>query len=263
MIVVKIGGSVRNLDPILDDLAATDEAFVVVHGASRALNELSEQLGAPPRMVESERGETSRFTDSTTMDQFLMAYAGQANKRIVERLRQRGVNAFGLCGLDGGVVRGVRRLDLRIRENGKTKVLHGNHVGRITAVDSGLLAALLSQGLVPVICPPIAAEDGTAINVDGDRLAAEIAVALAARMLIIFVDTPGLLRDRADEMSVIRQLTCNDADELLAAIGGRARVKLRAAADARRRGVGSVGIADGRGAGPLVGAIAGGGTWLR
>jgi acetylglutamate/LysW-gamma-L-alpha-aminoadipate kinase len=251
MIVVKIGGSVRHLDPILEDVATTTEQAIVVHGASRELDDLSTRLGSPPRMVESERGDVSRFTDAATMDHFLMAYAGRANKRIVERLRQLGVNAFGLCGLDGGVVRGTRRPALRIRENGRTKVLHNNHVGSIDTVDEVLLGRLLAAGVTPVICPPIAAEDGTAINVDGDRLAAEIAV------------TPGLLRDPSDETSLIGRLTTREAERLIPDIGGRARVKLRASAEARIRGVGAVCVADGRVPRPLFSALSGEGTWVR
>jgi acetylglutamate/LysW-gamma-L-alpha-aminoadipate kinase len=263
MIVVKIGGSVRHLDPILEDVATTTEQAIVVHGASRELDDLSTRLGSPPRMVESERGDVSRFTDAATMDHFLMAYAGRANKRIVERLRQLGVNAFGLCGLDGGVVRGTRRPALRIRENGRTKVLHNNHVGSIDTVDEVLLGRLLAAGVTPVICPPIAAEDGTAINVDGDRLAAEIAVALGATLLIIFADTPGLLRDPSDETSLIGRLTTREAERLIPDIGGRARVKLRASAEARIRGVGAVCVADGRVPRPLFSALSGEGTWVR
>ena len=263
MIVVKIGGSVRRLDPLLEDIAATTERVVVVHGASRDLDDLSTRLGAPPRMVESARGDVSRFTNSTTMDHFLMAYAGKANKRIVERLRQLGVNAFGLCGLDGGAVRGTRRPDLRVYENGRTKVLHANHVGSIDSVDTSLLESLVARGLTPVISPPIAAQDGTAINVDGDRLAAEIAVALGASRLMIFADTPGLLRDPADATTVIDRLSTHDAEALLSAIGGRARIKLRAVTEARRRGVGAACVADGRAARPLFSAMAGAGTWVR
>jgi acetylglutamate/LysW-gamma-L-alpha-aminoadipate kinase len=263
MIVVKIGGSVRHLDPLLEDLATTTERTVVVHGASRDLDDLSTRLGSPPRMVESERGDVSRFTDATTMDHFLMAYAGRANKRIVERLRQLGVNAFGLCGLDGGVVQGTRRPDLRIRENGRTKVLHHNHVGSITSVNGVLLQRLIDAGVTPVICPPIASEDGTAINVDGDRLAAEIAIALGATLLVIFADTPGLLRDPADETTLIGRLSTHDAERLIPAIGGRARVKLRASAEARLRGVGAVCVADGRVQRPLFSALSGAGTWVR
>ena len=192
-----------------------------------------------------------------------MAYAGRANKRIVERLRQLGVNAFGLCGLDGGVARGTRRSTLRVRENGRTRILHDNHVGSIDAVDATLLGTLLGAGLTPVICPPIAAEDGTAINVDGDRLAAEIAIAIGATLLIIFADTPGLLRDPADETSLIGRLSARDAEHLIPTIGGRARVKLRASAEARLRGVGAVCVADGRAQRPLFSALSGAGTWVR
>jgi [amino group carrier protein]-L-2-aminoadipate 6-kinase len=263
MIVVKIGGSVRRLDPLLEDIAATTEHVVVVHGASRDLDELSTRLGVPPRMMRSARGDVSRFTDSTTMDHFLMAYAGRANKRIVERLRQLGVDAFGLCGLDGGAVRGTRRPDLRVCEDGKAKVLHGNHVGSIDSVDAGLLEMLLARGLTPVISPPIAAHDGTAINVDGDRLAAEIAVALGASRLMIFADTPGLLRDPGDETSAIGRISTQDAEALLPAITGRARVKLRAVTEARRRGVAAACVADGRAAHHLFSATAGAGTWVR
>jgi acetylglutamate/LysW-gamma-L-alpha-aminoadipate kinase len=263
MIVVKIGGSVRQLDPLLEDIAATTERVVVVHGASRELDDLSTRLGSPPRMVESARGDVSRFTDSTTMDHFLMAYAGRANKRIVERLRQLGVNAFGCCGLDGGMVRGTRRPDLRVYEHGRTKVLHDNNVGSIDSVDSDLLGALLARGILPVLCPPIASEDGTAINVDGDRLAAEIAVALGATRLMIFADTPGLLRDAADETTLIGRISPQEAEALLPDIGGRARIKLRAVTQARLRGVGSACVADGRAARPFFSALAGAGTWVR
>src|SRR5438552_9673608 len=136
MIVIKIGGSVPLLDPLLLDIAAVSEQVVMVHGASRELDALSTALGHPPRIVESVRGEISRYTDDETMDHFLMAYAGKTNKRIVERLRQLSVNAIGLTGLDGGLVRGRRRRDLRIRDGQRMKLLHDNHVGSIEAVDA-------------------------------------------------------------------------------------------------------------------------------
>jgi acetylglutamate/LysW-gamma-L-alpha-aminoadipate kinase len=142
-------------------------------------------------------------------------------------------------------------------------VLHDNNVGSIDSVDAPLLESLLARGLTPVISPPIAAQDGTAINVDGDRLAAEIAVSLGASRLMIFADTPGLLRDPADETTIIQRLSTDDAEALLSAIGGRARIKLRAVTEARRRGVGSACVADGRAARPLFSAMAGAGTWVR
>lgn len=261
LLVLKIGGSVRDPEALLQDVAETiagGERIVLVHGASRDLNELSTRLGHPPRMVESGRGDVTRFTDSTTMDHFLMAYAGLANKRIVERLRQLGVNAVGLSGLDGGIVQGRRRADLRVVENGRARVLHDNFVGGIERVDTTLLTALLETGHAPVLTPPIAAEDGTAINVDGDRLAAEVAIALHADALFIFADTPGVLRRPDDESTRIASVTADTVDDL--GLSGRVRPKLQATLRAATHGVANVRIADGRGARPLQAALAGGGT---
>src|SRR5256714_15444133 len=100
-------------------------------GANGDLNDFSRGFGPPPRMVTSERGEVSRFTDALTMDHFLMAYAGKQNKRIVERLRALGANAVGLTAMDGGIAVGRRKPDLRIKEGDKIKVLHGDHSGTI------------------------------------------------------------------------------------------------------------------------------------
>ncbi|HEX6540084.1 MAG TPA: [LysW]-aminoadipate kinase [Candidatus Dormibacteraeota bacterium] len=265
LLVLKLGGSVRDPEALLQDVAETVAAgatrVVLVHGASRDLDELSTRLGYPPRMVESGRGDVTRFTDSTTMDHFLMAYAGLANKRIVERLRQLGANAAGLSGLDGGIVSGRRRADLRVVENGRPRVLHGNHVGGIERVDTGLLRTLLEREYLPVLTPPIAAEDGTAINVDGDRLAAEVAIALDAGALFIFADTPGILRDPADESSLLRVI---DSDNVAAlGLSGRVRPKLQAALRASAHGVADVRIAGGRGPRPLSAALGGAGTSVR
>lgn len=265
LLVLKIGGSLRDPDALLRDVAAItgDTApatrVIVVHGASRDLNELSTRLGHPPRMVESGRGDVTRFTDSTTMDHFLMAYAGLANKRIVERLRQLGVNALGLSGLDGGVVQGRRRGDLRVVDNGKTRILHGNHAGSIERVDGALLSLLCERGYTPVLTPPISAEDGTAINVDGDRLSAEVAIALGADALFIFADTPGILQDPADASTLLREISAGAGDEL-SRFSGRVRPKLQAALRASAHGVGDVRIADGRREHPVQAALAGAGT---
>src|SRR6202171_1368233 len=127
MLVIKIGGSLTDFDPLLRDVAACQEPLVLVHGANKELNELSARLSHPPRMVTSERGEISRFTDATTMDHFLMAYAGKQNKRIVERLRALGANAVGLTAMDGGIAIGPREHGLRIKGGEQGEALRGEH----------------------------------------------------------------------------------------------------------------------------------------
>jgi acetylglutamate/LysW-gamma-L-alpha-aminoadipate kinase len=247
---------------VLREIAELDEPVVIVHGASRELDELSNRLGSPPRIVESGRGDSTRYTDSETMDHFLMAYAGKVNKRIVERLRQLGVNAIGLTGLDGGTVRGRRRPDLRITENGRTKMLHDNHVGTIESVDPTLLTMLMASGYTPVLTPPIAGEDGTALNVDGDRMAAEIAIALEARAFIILSDTAGLLQDIDVATSTIGDVEPEDLEAVTDIAGGRMRTKIRAANRAQTNRIGAV-LSDGRIERPIAAALAGHGTRFR
>jgi [amino group carrier protein]-L-2-aminoadipate 6-kinase len=262
VLVIKIGGSLTDLDPLLEDVAACEEPLVLVHGANKELNDLSARLGHPPRMVTSERGEVSRFTDAATMDHFLMAYAGKQNKRIVERLRAQGANAVGLTAMDGGIAIGRRKPDIRIKEGEKTKILHGDHSGTIERIEPGLLRLLLDGGFLPVVTPPAISHEGVAINVDGDRLAMEIATALKAQRLLIFADTPGFMRDVNDEKSVIPLIHLDEIERVAEYGKGRARVKLLAAAQAIRRGIQAVGLLDGRGEHPLTRAFEGAGTWV-
>jgi acetylglutamate/LysW-gamma-L-alpha-aminoadipate kinase len=262
MLVIKIGGSLQHIDALLDDVARCAEPLVLVHGANRDLSDLSTRLGHPPRMVTSERGEVSRFTDDVTMDHFLMAYAGKANKRIVERLRARGVNAVGLTAMDGGIAVGRRKPDIRVREGEKTKVLHGDHSGSIERIEPQLLRLLLDHGYLPVLTPPAISHEGVAINVDGDRLAMEIAASLGAERLLIFADTPGFLRDPDDETTLIARIPAGQVPDFVSHARGRARVKLLAAQQAVQRGIKAVGLLDGRRGRPLTDALEGAGTWV-
>jgi acetylglutamate/LysW-gamma-L-alpha-aminoadipate kinase len=262
MLVIKIGGSLTDLDPLLRDVASCKEPLVLVHGGNKELNDLSTRLGHPPRMVTSERGEVSRFTDATTMNHFLMAYAGKQNKRIVERLHALGTNAVGLTAMDGGIAIGRRKPDLRVKEGEKVKVLHGDHSGTIERIEPRLLTMLLEGGYLPVVTPPAISADGVAINVDGDRLAMEIATRLKAERLLIFADTPGFMRDVSDDRSVIPLIHLDEVERVAEYGKGRARVKLLAAAQAIRRGIQAVGLLDGRGEHPLTRAFEGAGTWV-
>ncbi len=262
MLVCKVGGSAVALDRILADIARVEDRVVLVHGGNRELNELSTRLGHPPRMVTSERGEVSRYTDDLTMDHFLMAYCGKVNKRIVERLLALGVNAVGLSAMDGALARGRRKPVLRVREGDKVKVLRGDHAGSIDRVDTTLVRLLLDHGFLPVVCPPALSHEGEAINVDGDRLAAALAVALRADRLLIFADTPGLLRDLDDESTLVPFLPATELEGAFPFARGRARTKLIAARQALAGGIRTVILADGRRAHPLFEALAGAGTWV-
>jgi acetylglutamate/LysW-gamma-L-alpha-aminoadipate kinase len=214
-------------------------------------------------MITSSSGRVTRYTDAATMDTMLMAYCGKVNKRLVATLRAAGVNAVGLSAIDGGIATGRRKAVLRGAEDGKTKVFRDDHAGTLEHVDANLVRLLLDNGYIPVLTPPALGEEGVPINVDGDKLALELATALGATGLLFFSDTPGLLRDRDDETSLITAIDAAAPDAALAAAGGRMVVKVEAALGAIERGVGRVIFADGRGEAPVSRALRGEGTVVR
>jgi [amino group carrier protein]-L-2-aminoadipate 6-kinase len=264
MIVIKLGGSEGvDIPRFLESLTRVPEPYILVHGANVEMDALSRSLGIEPRLVSSSSGHISRYTDHDAMDVFLMAYCGKANKRIVEHLQRLGVNAVGLSGIDGAIARGRRKPHIRIIEDGKPKVLHEDYTGSIEQIDRRLLDLLLSNGYVPVLSPPALSHEGEAINVDGDKLAVELAVAFQADSLFIFSNTAGLLADVDDPSSTISEVPLDRLDEFLVMARGRMKTKVRAAADAARRGVGRVVLAGANDPDPLHACLTGSGTTLK
>jgi [amino group carrier protein]-L-2-aminoadipate 6-kinase len=267
MLVVKIGGGAAigegGYTNFAEDLASLAEPVVLVHGGNAEFSQLSGQLGMPPRMITSSSGRVTRYTDAATMDAMLMAYCGKVNKRLVATLRAAGVNAVGLSAIDGGIGVGRRKPVLRGSEDGKQKILRDDHAGTLETIDPSLILLLLDNGYVPAITPPALGEEGVPINVDGDKLALELATVLGADGLLFFSDTPGLLRDRDDERSLIAEIDVGSPENALAAAGGRMVVKVEAALGAIERGVGRVVFADGRIAHPIRAALNGQGTTVR
>jgi len=266
MLVIKLGGS-RGIDTeaFISDLAAVvrgGERVVFVHGGNKELDDLCERLGIPVRQVTSATGQVSRFTDAETMDAFLMAYAGRINKRLVEKLQALGVNAVGLTAMDGHIASGRRKSAIRILEEGKPKMLHGDFAGSIETIDPTLPRLLVANGYLPVLTPPAISTDGEAINVDGDKLAMELAVALGADALLIFSNTPGLLADVNDEASLVRHIPFTGAmdEAALSMAQGRMKKKVLSAFSALKGGVGQVVFADARVAEPVQRALRGEGT---
>src|SRR5438876_1014996 len=76
-----------------------------------------------------------------------------------------------------------------------------------------------------------------ALNVDGDRVAAAIAVAIDADALIILTSVPGLLRDLEDPGTLVAETTIAEAESMAR---GRMKVKILAAREAIDGGVDEV-----------------------
>src|SRR5262249_53669668 len=88
-------------------------------------------------------------------------------------------------------------------------------VGRVTRVDHELLSDFCAAGVVPVI-PSLARDDqGGWLNINADTAAAAVAANLRAEKLVLLTDTPGILRDRRDETSLLRSLDATACRDLI------------------------------------------------
>jgi acetylglutamate/LysW-gamma-L-alpha-aminoadipate kinase len=263
-VVVKIGGA-RAVDPAgavsdVAHLVANGEQVVVVHGGSTTVDETLERLGEEATYVETPNGVVGRFTDETTMEVFSMVMPGKLNTDLVATLREAGVDALGLSGVDGGLLTGPRKSAVRVVEDGKKKIKRGDHSGKLTDVNADLLETLLDSGYTPVVSPPMLADDGTPVNTDADRAAAAVAGALGAR-LVVLTDVAGVYADPDDESTLIESVTTPaEWAELEAAGEGFMTKKLMAAKEALTGGASEVVVADANVRDPIVAALDGGGT---
>lgn len=260
MMVVKIGGGEGiNVENVLRDLANYKD-YVLVHGGSHELNQISERLGKPPRFVKSVSGYTSRYTDKETLGLFEMIYAGKINSEIVEKLQSLGVNAVGLSGVDGRLLEGKRKRTIKIIENEKKKVLRDDFTGKVEKVNLELLRLLSNNGYVPVIAPLAISYENEAVNIDGDRAASAIAVAINAETLIILSNVPGLLKNVNDPNSLIKNIPKQEIDEFMKYAKKRMKKKVLGAKEALDSGVKIVIFASANVLNPIENALKGNGT---
>lgn len=266
LIVVKVGGSLIHggfLGRILDDVArlTRDRKVVLVHGGGAVVTEVAERMGVKQQFVTSPTGIRSRYTDRETAWIFAMVMAGRINTEIVAALRARGVDAFGLSGVDGGLILAERKKRLIIiDERGRKRAIDGGYTGKIVEVRPQILEALIGSGFTPVVSPVAIDREGEVLNVDADRAAAYVASALRAEALVLLTNVAGLLDEGGN---LVGELTAAEARERMAKVGPGMDKKLLAAAEALEGGVGRVMISDGRVESPVSRALEGSGTLVR
>ena len=208
---------------------------VVVHGGGPEINELLKKTGKESRFVNG-----LRYTDEETMEAVQMVLCGKVNKDLVATLNRAGGQAVGLCGLDGGMLKAVRR-----QEDGVDYGL----VGDITEVDPKVIQDAFENGFIPVISTVAQGTDAeTSYNVNADTAAAKIAIAVGAEKLILLTDVRGLLRDKNDEDTLISQVRLPEVPELVGQgiISGGMIPKAACCVDAVENGVRRTHILDGR-----------------
>ena len=257
VIVIKIGDrAMENAlsNEGLDNLSSLsrERQTVLVHGGGDTLTRIAEKLGVPQKFITSPEGFRSRYTDAETMEIFTMVMAGKINKEIVQRLQSRKIQAVGVCGLDGELIRAERKKRLiAVDERGRRKVVDGGYTGSITNIDPRLLRTLIDAKYVPVIAPIALGSENETLNLDGDRTAANIAGALQAEVLLLITDVEAVSLPSGP----IRKMSADEAKQNLTSFGPGMITKVHAALDALSHGVGKVMIAPGYGKSPYTAAI--------
>jgi len=263
MLLIKIGGGEKlNLNGIASDLGSLKEKFIIVHGANALRDDLAKKLGIGKKIVTSISGYESVLSNEDTIDLAMMAYAGLKNKRIVELLQQNGVNAVGLSGLDGKVIKGKRNSGIRVREGGKTLLLH-DLSGKPKEINRQLLDLLLDNDYMPVLCVPLIDENNFAINSENDDVVALLQNEFKAEKVISFIEEPGFLLDKNDPSSLITNISKDDLEEIEKKVEGRMKRKILALRKLFVGGATTVIICDGRSEHPIQDALNGKGTTIK
>jgi acetylglutamate kinase len=249
--VVKLSGKATedraNLMSLAEELALLHQVGIricVVHGGGKQLSDLAKQLGVEQTIINGRR-----VTDDATLEMAKMIFAGKINTEILAALRQRGVEAVGLSGVDGQIVHAERRPVSEIvnRETGERSSVDFGHVGDILSINTRLLCVLLDQGYLPVVSSLGADAEGMIFNINADTIASEIAVRLEAEKLILLSDVDGIYLSAGEDETKVSRLTSAEAEALIEqgkATGGMIP-KLQSITALLRRGVKSAHIING------------------
>jgi acetylglutamate kinase len=208
---------------------------IVVHGGGPQIGEMLERLKIKSRFVDG-----LRVTDAAAMAVVEMVLCGTINKQIASTINAAGGMAVGLSGRDANLV--VAR---KVEVVKKGERVDMGFVGDPHKVNPHVIETVLKAGMIPVIAPVGAGEDGGSYNVNADTAAGAIAAAMRAARLLLLTDVAGVL-DKSG--ALLDNLTVEQVKGLMedGTISGGMIPKLETCVDAVEQGVDAAVILDGR-----------------
>lgn len=236
-VVIKYGGNAMTDENIkkmvMGDLVLLRQIgvnVVLVHGGGPEINDALKKMN-----IESEFVGGLRKTGADAISVVQMVLAGKVNKDLVNLIELCGGQAVGLCGIDGRMI----EADFENKELG--------FVGKITNVNPKPVLDMLEAGFIPVVASVGCDKKGNVYNINADTVAARLAAELKAMSLINLSDVPGLLRDKNDPSTLIKEVNVSETLKLMneGIISGGMIPKVKCCVEAIRRGVKQVFIIDG------------------
>lgn len=242
-IVVKYGGAAMKpnqkdnlLASVVKDLVLLSVVGlrpVLVHGGGPEINFWLKRFGIEPVFRDG-----LRVTDANTMEIVSMVLVGRVNKSLVSLINKAGATAVGLSGMDG------RLFTARPGPN-SAKL---GFVGEVARVDPTVIEPLVNSGHIPVIASVAADEFGQSYNINADTVAGELAAALGAEKLILLTDVAGILENREDPMSLVKEIDIKGVKKMIedGKVGGGMIPKVNCCIRSLAQGVRTASIIDGR-----------------
>ena len=239
IIVVKYGGAAMT-DPSLKESFSRDIALmklvgmkpVIVHGGGPQIGKELEKAG-----IESKFENGLRVTNKPTMNIVRKILGTQINHEITRLIKKYGGNAISFNHSKYKIVNATKKSF----EDGTDLGL----VGEIIKIKTGDLRKSLSNGFIPVIAPIGVSKNNEFLNINADEVAGEVAQALKAEKLILLTDVKGI---GDSDNKLISKISLSKGQKILKEkfIKGGMTPKLLSALSARRNGVKSCHIIDGR-----------------
>ncbi len=214
---------------------------VVVHGGGPQIGRMLEKLGVETQFIDG-----LRVTDKATAEVAEMVLSGAINKALVSSIARAGGKAVGISGKDGGLVT-ARKVERTTKdpESNIERALDLGFVGEPCAVDTTIIETATAAGMIPIVAPIAAGEDGHTYNINADTMAGALAAALGAARLLLLTDVPGVL---GKDGALLTDLTPADIATLRAdgTISGGMIPKLETCVAAVEAGCEAAVVLDGR-----------------
>jgi|TARA_B100001093_G_scaffold185156_1_gene177960 acetylglutamate kinase len=239
IIVVKYGGAAMT-DPSLKESFSRDIALmklvgmkpVIVHGGGPQIGKELEKAG-----IESKFENGLRVTNKPTMNIVKKILGTQINHEITRLIKKFGGNSISFNHSKYQIVNATKKSF----EDGTDLGL----VGEVIKIRTSDLKKSLSNGFIPVIAPIGVSKNNEFLNINADEVAGEVAQALKAEKLILLTDVKGI---GDSDNKLISKISLSKGQKILKEkfIKGGMTPKLLSALSARRSGVKSCHIIDGR-----------------
>ncbi|OQA56297.1 MAG: Acetylglutamate kinase [Candidatus Omnitrophica bacterium ADurb.Bin277] len=238
-VLIKYGGAALTYQEVRD-MVLQDLVFmsymgirpILIHGGGKFITENMKKKGIQSQFVNG-----LRVTDKPVISVVNETLA-ELNRSIVRDIERLGGSAVGLSGFDAEILNVVRHT-----ESGDV-----GYVGDVSSVNTVPIKELTEFGRIPVIFPVGKGPDGEMYNVNADEAAANIASAMQVQKFMVLTNVRGILRDAADDETLIPSLQVGDTQKLIdqGVISGGMIPKVKACIDALQGGVQKAHIIDGR-----------------